>query len=337
MKNIVIGILAHVDAGKTTLSEAMLYQTGAIRNLGRVDHKNAFLDTDIQERDRGITIFSKQAEMTYKDTKLMLLDTPGHVDFSAEMERTLQVLDYAVLVISGREGVQGHTVTLWKLLQKYEIPVFLFINKMDLEGADRAQILEELQSSLSAGCLDFEDPEEEQAAMCEEGLLEEYLETDKSFKAGYIMIKNLPAKGLYISELPGKKENSSTYLKSGQILWASKKGTYKDKTYYHLKNGMYLYASEKYMEELASYEKLEGYVAITYISSTGVRLRKWADFQADNVVKSVYVGDKVQVKGKVTRKNGESAYITDKGLYLTTDIQYLNDYTTEADSLENEK
>lgn len=177
MKNIVIGILAHVDAGKTTLSEAMLYQTGAIRNLGRVDHKNAFLDTDIQERDRGITIFSKQAEMTYKDTKLMLLDTPGHVDFSAEMERTLQVLDYAVLVISGREGVQGHTVTLWKLLQKYEIPVFLFINKMDLEGADRAQILEELQSSLSAGCLDFEDSEEEQAAMCEEGLLEEYLET----------------------------------------------------------------------------------------------------------------------------------------------------------------
>lgn len=177
MKNIVIGILAHVDAGKTTLSEAMLYQTGAIRNLGRVDHKNAFLDTDIQERDRGITIFSKQAEMTYKDTKLMLLDTPGHVDFSAEMERTLQVLDYAVLVISGREGVQGHTVTLWKLLQKYEIPVFLFVNKMDLEGADRAQILEELQSSLSAGCLDFEDLEEEQAAMCEEGLLEEYLET----------------------------------------------------------------------------------------------------------------------------------------------------------------
>ena len=177
MKNIVIGILAHVDAGKTTLSEAMLYQTGAIRNLGRVDHKNAFLDTDIQERDRGITIFSKQAEMTYKDTKLMLLDTPGHVDFSAEMERTLQVLDYAVLVISGREGVQGHTVTLWKLLQKYEIPVFLFINKMDLEGADRAQILEELQSSLSAGCLDFEDLEEEQAAMCEESLLEEYLET----------------------------------------------------------------------------------------------------------------------------------------------------------------
>ena len=177
MKNIVIGIVAHVDAGKTTLSEAMLYQTGAIRSLGRVDHKNAFLDTDIQERDRGITIFSKQAELSWHDLRLMLLDTPGHVDFSAEMERTLQVLDYAVLVISGREGVQGHTVTLWKLLQKYGIPVFLFVNKMDLEGADREKILEELQSALGAGCLDFGDLEEEQAAMCEESLLEEYLET----------------------------------------------------------------------------------------------------------------------------------------------------------------
>ena len=179
MKNIVIGILAHVDAGKTTLSEAMLYETGAIRSLGRVDHKNAFLDTDTQERDRGITIFSKQAEMTYHDMDLMLLDTPGHVDFSAEMERTLQVLDYAVLVISGREGVQGHTVTLWKLLQKYQIPVFLFVNKMDLDGADRRQILEGLQSSLSTGCLDFGALEEEQAAMCDEQLLEEYLERGK--------------------------------------------------------------------------------------------------------------------------------------------------------------
>lgn len=177
MKNIVIGILAHVDAGKTTLSEAMLYETGAIRSLGRVDHKNAFLDTDTQERDRGITIFSKQAEMTYHDMNLMLLDTPGHVDFSAEMERTLQVLDYAVLVISGREGVQGHTVTLWKLLQKYQIPVFIFVNKMDLEGADRMQILEGLQSSLSAGCLEFDVLDEEQAAVCEESLLEEFLET----------------------------------------------------------------------------------------------------------------------------------------------------------------
>ncbi len=183
MKNIVIGILAHVDAGKTTLSEAMLYETGAIRSLGRVDHKNAFFDTDTQERDRGITIFSKQAEMTYHDMDLMLLDTPGHVDFSAEMERTLQVLDYAVLVISGREGVQGHTVTLWKLLQKYQIPAFLFVNKMDLDGADRRQILEGLQSSLSAGCLDFGVFDAEQAAMCEELLLEEFLETGKLSEA----------------------------------------------------------------------------------------------------------------------------------------------------------
>ena len=145
MKNIVIGILAHVDAGKTTLSEAMLYQTGAIRNLGRVDHKNAFLDTDIQERDRGITIFSKQAEVSMNEMDLTLLDTPGHVDFSAEMERTLQVLDYAVLVISGADGVQGHTLTLWSLLERYKIPTFLFINKMDQDGTQKDQLLKELQ------------------------------------------------------------------------------------------------------------------------------------------------------------------------------------------------
>ena len=131
----------------------------------------------------------------------------------------------------------------------------------------------------------------------------EYLDTDKTFQ--------------------------SVSLKNGQILWASKKGSYEGKTYYHLRNGMYLKASENYTEELTSYEKLGGYVAITYISSTGVRLRAWADFSADNVVKSVYVGDKVPIKGKVTLKNGDSAYITEEGLYLTTDIQYLNDYTTE--------
>ena len=156
----------------------------------------------------------------------------------------------------------------------------------------------------------------------------EYLKTEKEFKAGYIMIKDVAKDKLYTSEIPGKKEDG-TYLKNGQILWASKKGEYNGKTYYHLKNGKYLRASEKHTEELASYEKLGGYVAITYISSTGVRLREWADFQANNVVKAVYVGDKVPVKGKVTRKNGESAYITESGLYLTTDIQYLNDYTTE--------
>ena len=140
----------------------------------------------------------------------------------------------------------------------------------------------------------------------------------------------MPGKGIYTSKLPGeKKKKDAVSLKNGQILWASKKGSYEGKTYYHLRNGMYLRASEKYTEELASYEKLGGYVAITYISSTGVRLRAWADFSADNVVKSVYVGDKVPIKGKVTLKNGDSAYITEEGLYLTTDIQYLNDYTTE--------
>ena len=158
----------------------------------------------------------------------------------------------------------------------------------------------------------------------------EYLDTDKTFQSGYIMIKDVPEKGIYTSKLPGeKKKKGAVSLKNGQILWASKNGSYEGKTYYHLRNGMYLKASENYTEELTSYEKLGGYVAITYISSTGVRLRAWADFSADNVVKSVYVGDKVPIKGKVTLKNGDSAYITEEGLYLTTDIQYLNDYTTE--------
>lgn len=159
----------------------------------------------------------------------------------------------------------------------------------------------------------------------------EYLDIDKNFVARYIMVKNVPQKGIFDSKIPGKKKKNAVSLKNGQILWASKKGDYEGKTYYRLKNGRYIRANEKYIEELASYEKLGGYVAITYISSTGVRLRKWADFNADNVVKSVYVGDKVAVKGKVTKKNGESAYITESGLYLTTDIQYLNDYTTEPE------
>lgn len=184
MKKITMGILAHVDAGKTTLSEGLLYKTGAIRQLGRVDHGNAFLDTDAQERARGITIFSKQALLSYKNTSFMLLDTPGHVDFSAEMERTLQVLDYAVLVISGKDGVQGHTATLWKLLAKYDVPVFIFVNKMDLEGADRGQILDELRRRLDQRLVDFSadsragiDEWMETAAMCDEALLDEFLES----------------------------------------------------------------------------------------------------------------------------------------------------------------
>lgn len=183
MKKITTGILAHVDAGKTTLSEALLYETGAIRTLGRVDHGNAFLDTDAQEKNRGITIFSKQARFTYNDTEFTLLDTPGHVDFSAEMERTLQVLDYAILVISGKDGVQGHTATLWKLFDKYQVSVFIFVNKMDLAGADKKAVLHELKMVLSQNCIDFTAVKDaswqEQLAVCDESLLEEFLENDK--------------------------------------------------------------------------------------------------------------------------------------------------------------
>lgn len=199
-KQICIGILAHVDAGKTTLSEALLYESGAIRMLGRVDHQNAFLDTDAQERARGITIFSKQARMQHGEAAFILMDTPGHVDFSAEMERTLQVLDYAVLVISGKDGVQAHTATLWKLLSKYQVPVFLFINKMDLEGADKNAIMTELRNTLDEGCLDFcmarDDAWMEQAAMCDETLLEEFLEaaalSDESLQSSIAARKLFP-------------------------------------------------------------------------------------------------------------------------------------------------
>ena len=177
-KQIVLGILAHVDSGKTTLSEAMLYRSGAIRKLGRVDHKDAFLDTDTLEKARGITIFSKQALLTAGNTDITLLDTPGHVDFSTETERTLQVLDYAILVISGTDGVQGHTRTLWRLLERYGVPTFLFINKMDLAGADRAALLTDLQKSFGA-CVDLgAEPNErdEHAALTDEAALEELLE-----------------------------------------------------------------------------------------------------------------------------------------------------------------
>ena len=179
MDKLVIGILAHVDAGKTTLSEGLLYTCGRLKKLGRVDHKDAFLDTDPMERERGITIFSKQAILPLEGAELTLLDTPGHADFSAEMERTLQVLDCAILVISGTDGVQGHTHTLWKLLERYGVPTFLFINKMDLAGADRDALLSELKSRLDEGCVDFAAPAEqiqEQAAVCDEDALERYLE-----------------------------------------------------------------------------------------------------------------------------------------------------------------
>ena len=178
-KRICTGLLAHVDAGKTTLSEGLLYLSGAVRRLGRVDHRDAFLDTDAQERERGITIFAKQAELVWGDTALTLLDTPGHVDFSAEMERTLQVLDCAILVISGGDGVQGHTRTLWKLLARHNIPTFLFVNKMDLAGSDKAALLAQLRDKLDGGCLDFSaglEPILEDLASLDEALLEKYLE-----------------------------------------------------------------------------------------------------------------------------------------------------------------
>ncbi len=174
-----IALLAHVDAGKTTLSEALLYTAGVRRVLGRVDHQDAFLDTHSLERARGITIFSKQARLSTSSLDITLVDTPGHVDFSAEMERTLPVLDCAVLVISGTDGVQAHTLTLWRLLDKYRVPTFLFINKMDLPGTRREALLESLREVLSPGCADFSDSEAlaETAALCDEALLETYLET----------------------------------------------------------------------------------------------------------------------------------------------------------------
>ncbi len=181
MKRIVIGMLAHVDSGKTTLSEALLYQCGAVRNLGRVDHGNAFLDNNTMERNRGITIFSKQAVMHRGDTEFILLDTPGHVDFSAEMERTLQVLDYAILVISGTDGVQSHTETLWQLLTRYRIPTFIYINKMDISFLSKESLLNELKKKLSRGCVCFDGSVElhemnEELAECNEQMMNAYLD-----------------------------------------------------------------------------------------------------------------------------------------------------------------
>ena len=198
--HITIGILAHVDAGKTTLSEAMLYSTGQIRSLGRVDHQDAYLDNDAQERERGITIFSKQARLdilrgtnaadtahtadvartadTARTWHVVMLDTPGHVDFSAEMERTLQVLDYAILVISATDGVQGHTRTLWRLLKHYNVPTFIFVNKMDMQGTDAEKVQAELRSELSDGCVDFSSHDLfDELAMCSEPLLDEFMES----------------------------------------------------------------------------------------------------------------------------------------------------------------
>lgn len=190
MKKIAVGILAHVDSGKTTLSEALMYCSGNITKLGRVDHRDSFLDTFSLERDRGITIFSKQAVMKYNNTDFTLLDTPGHIDFSAEAERTLQVLDYAILVISGTNGVQSHTATLWKLLKRYNVPCFIFVNKIDLDGADKLAIMAQLRTNLDENCVDFTyqntDSFRENVAVCDEQMLEKYYETESIEKADII-------------------------------------------------------------------------------------------------------------------------------------------------------
>ena len=194
-RKLIVGLLAHVDAGKTTLSEGMLFQSGEIRKLGRVDHRDAFLDTDIQERERGITIFSKQARLQWKDADITLLDTPGHVDFTSEMERALQVMDCAVLLISGADGVQGHTLTLWRLLKRYQVPVFLFVNKMDQPDTDKEKLLKQLQEELSPDCMDFAAEDlMDTLAMCSESMLSQFLsngEISDGLIAAQVMQRNI--------------------------------------------------------------------------------------------------------------------------------------------------
>ena len=182
VKRIVAGMLAHVDAGKTTLSEAMLYRGGEIRRLGRVDHGDAYLDTNDLERQRGITIFSKPARLTYHDVDLTLIDTPGHVDFSAEMERVLSVLDYALLVVDATAGLEGYVDTLWRLLARYGVPTFIFVNKLDAPGADASRIMESCKQRWSPGCFDLSrglgHGDMEDVALLDEGVMDEYLKTD---------------------------------------------------------------------------------------------------------------------------------------------------------------
>ena len=178
MKKQTVGIVAHVDAGKTTCIEALLYQSGAIRKLGRVDHRDTIMDYDEQERSHGITIYAKEGHFDWKDTRFYLIDTPGHVDFSAEMERSLAVLDYAVLVINGQDGVQSHTQTIWKCLAHYHVPVIVFINKMDISYLSSEQLCHDLQTKCSDACLPFDmDHPEEELSLCSDALLEEYSET----------------------------------------------------------------------------------------------------------------------------------------------------------------
>ena len=232
--NIAAAVLAHVDAGKTTLSEALLYESGMIRRAGRVDNKDAFLDTFALEKERGITIFSKQAVLKLPEETVTLLDTPGHVDFSAEMERTLQVLDYAVLVINGADGVQGHTRTLWRLLERYQIPVFLFINKMDqFKGNDeekqeeQERLLASLQKELSTSCLDFGGEWDaaflENLALCEEEVLEHYLESGEVEEADIVkMVAQRKVFPCYFGSAL-KEEGVDKFLKGVETYTAERK------------------------------------------------------------------------------------------------------------------
>ena len=230
-KHICTGLMAHVDSGKTTLSEALLYTSGAIRKLGKVDTKDAFLDTDERERARGITIFSKQAELTWRDTDLTLLDTPGHVDFSAEMERVLQVLDYAVLLISGSDGVQGHTQTLWNLLQQYEIPTFFFVNKMDQPGADQAAVMTELKERLSEGCIDFSA-----SSVLADAVIADVADTKKDYDAKQTMDSGMNTDQSVLSletwyeELATCQEEAlETYLETGTVSEAQIRAMIRDR------------------------------------------------------------------------------------------------------------
>ena len=223
-KQIVLGILAHVDSGKTTLSEAMLYRSGAIRKLGRVDHKDAFLDTDTLEKARGITIFSKQALLMAGNTGITLLDTPGHVDFSTETERTLQVLDYAVLVVSGTDGVQSHTETLWRLLRRYHVPTFVFVNKMDLPGKSREELLAQLNHRLGEGFVAFDVPQadrDEALALCDENLMDRMLDAGQLTDADLIPARCTPACVPVLVRFGAAAYRKTMHWKAWMLCWTA--------------------------------------------------------------------------------------------------------------------
>lgn len=302
MKKIVIGILAHVDAGKTTLSESMLYLSGSIRKLGRVDHQNAFLDYNHQERDRGITIFSKQAIFDWKDVQITLIDTPGHADFSAEMERTLQILDYAILVINGLDGVQSHTETIWRLLEHYQVPTFIFMNKMDMTSYSKSELILNVQQHLDNHCLDFTQQNNEfyeNIALIDEEILDEYITKQT------ISIQN-------IKNMIETREIFPLYFGS-----ALKLNGVED-----FMNALLLYTNEKrYPNDFGALVYKVTYeenVRLTHIKMTGGKLQVKSKLNEDekidqirrytgqkyDIVNEVYAGDIVALKGLKTIQPG---------------------------------